>query len=1384
MLLLVLLLFVPLGVQGQAITATVSFDQLTVNDGLSHSDANAVVQDEEGFVWIGTNKGLDRFDGNRIKSYYFEIGHPHSLSGNRISKLYHSPKGDLWAGTQNGGLNLYDRSLDRFIRVNEDQFPAELAATAAQLSRAHITAITEDGNGGLWVGTFNKGLFLISRKPSGAFSMLQRFFPDEDRRLVQIQDAVTLEDGSVLVGTQGGLYRVQDEQVAFVKAPFRNIRAFHRTPGLGCWLIADGSVWFTASTGDALQFSVVSSAIDFPESFSIWYDSIGNLWIGGAYGLKRFEKPDVDDFLKTKRPIAGGRFDAFRVRPEVKGSLNSGRIHDLFEDESKVLWVATSAGGINKLNLLSKPFVTENSSLQPGWGLTDNYVSSILSEPHRNHLYLGTRDGLARINTQTGSTSHFLKNEDGDGDTKIEITSLLRSSNGALWAGTNISGLQKISTTGATEFSLLLPEDAPWKNSVIALAEDDEQNLWVATPYLGLFQLNATGQVTARYRTDEESFPTDHLTSLHFDTVHQELWVGTQDAGLIIMDLGGEQPELKQHLKHEPTDANSLAVNYVWPVAAGSNGEYWVGTLGGGLHQLNRETDGKISVTRLLKYFPDSDVESILIDSSDNLWLGGQGIARFDPVQQEYLRFDVDDGLQSNSFKVASANKDANGRLWFGGINGVTHFDPTQIKVNPIPPVVRITGLRILNETVSIGEALNGRVVLPRNLSSLEKLDIYTGENDFSLEFVSLHFANPAKHQYAYQLEGYTMPGSWVSVPPSRLSASFANLDAGEYTFRVKSTNGEGVWSKNEAGLNIVVHPPWFASNLARLIYGLILLFSIWLARRLFLARQRLKADLLIEQLNREKEREMNDVKLKFFTNVSHELRTPLTLILGPIEDLMANVSSDAAKQKIELLNGQAHKLLDTVNQLMNFQKNSAEQTLFQPLKQDLTTYLEGLLEAYQYQASSKNIELIFRKPDNPTTIYFDAAKMEVLFTNLVANALKYTPARGRIEIGLALHGHTSEDAVREESKLTNHYVELTVADNGVGIQADELDRIFDTYYQAAQAESMLVNGTGIGLSLVKSIVLLHEGTLQVDSAPGRGTAFKIQLPCGTGHLASEFLLAPQSLAPAAAPNEASREVVETNNRTPGPDAGHLLIVEDNEEVLAYVASVFEDSLHITTARDGAEAWPLIEQRTPDLIISDVMMEPMDGLTLCQMVKENPATAHVPVILLTARTATVHQLEGHNRGADVYLTKPFAPRLLRAKALALLANRHKVGRYHQQQSLMTPTAPDLPDEEQALLSDAMEIVEKNIGNPDFSVETLVAEMNMSHSVLYRKLKKSTGLSLQRFINNARMRRAAQLLEDKNIRIAEVAMQVGFDDPHYFSKTFSKHFGVPPSRYGE
>jgi len=1379
------------------------FEHLTVDQGLSHSDAMCVAQDRAGFIWVGTNRGLDRYDGYNLKQYTLPTT-TKGISGNRIRALHVAPGGRLWVGSEGTGVSYYDATADRLVRLSAPAAPAASQALLRQLMDGTIMALTSDGQGRLWVGTQMAGLFVLAFNAQGQLASLRRVpLAAHPTAEYYVSCLAPDEQGNLWVGTfdQGlSVVRAGSPATATLEPTDLTgpVRALHVDRRGDLWAGGNSQVWW-ASAADRRAVRGLAAhpqATQYPQTQSLLLDSFGRLWVGTIYGLYVWEAGAVTGSAPPLRatptqllPVDGEPF-----------ALNSERIHQVFEDRTHVLWLCASAGGLNRVDLLQKPFGQLRRQRTGQESMANNYINAVCKEDDTNTLWLGTRNGALAYDLATHTYQSYLNRTSAGTLRGVDVSAIFRARSGTLWFGTRIHGLVSMTRQGGQKKFVThdyLPNGQRLAaTSIERLTEDRQGNLWLATYGEGLYKLSPTGEFLAHYYKGNGSLPSNILSYVLYDERRDVLWASTVDQGLLKLRITPDTLRVQQQLRYQPGAADGLQVDYVWPLLLDRQGTLWIGTIGGGLHRLDTDASGHDAVRSLRKYLPESDVESLLADETGEIWIGGTGLYRYSPATRQYVRYDVADGLQSNAFKIGAAARGADGTLYFGGINGVSYFQPALIQPNRRAPAVLITGLRIANQPVAVGQPFNGRVLLTQPLTEPQTVVIRPGDNDFAVEFVGLNYANPQKNRYAYQLEGYN--AGWVLPPPGQRLASFANLPPGHYTLRVKASNGEGGWSPRPAVLHFDVRAPWYKTIWAYALYALVALGGVALYRRVEMSQQELRSRLVLKQFQAEKEKELTSLKLGFFTNISHELRTPLTLILGPMEEIVAGLDAKAGlRAKGQLVQRQAQKLLELVNQLLDFRKVETGHMALRASYGDVGAFIaDDIYPTFSLRAQERGVTYSLALPSPPVQLYFDRSKLDIILVNLLANAFKYTRPNGLVQLAATAVGNPAGEAVYAHGRLTDNYLKVTVADNGVGIKYYELERIFDPYYQASHTNTLRMTGTGIGLALARQFAERHGGTLTAGSGEGLGTTFELRLPFGRQHLRPEDVQ-PDEPTPDALPGAAVQALAESEQfeqqvveyemlaLEAGPAPARLprlLVVEDHDEVRQYIEQLFAADYEVLTAEDGLDGWNQALAQLPDLVISDVMMPRSDGLELCRKIKQHPKTAHIPVLLLTARTAETHELEGLGMGADDYVSKPFTASVLLARVAAQLRNRRKLHEFYQRHILLQPTEIVVADADREFLEAAMRVVEQHLSDPDFNVQALVSAMAMSSSVFYRRIKSITGQTVVEFIRDVRLKRAAQLLAQTQMRVSEVAFEVGIENAKYFRQVFQKLYGTTPSDY--
>ncbi|MCG8309262.1 MAG: response regulator [Cytophagales bacterium] len=1317
-----------------------SFNQLSVNEGLTHSDVVAVVQDTSGIIWLGTNNGLNRYDGYTFKVFKHDFEDSLSLPSNRIKNLFCDSRNRIWIATQKSSLSYYEPATGYFYDV-----PLGKGKNYSEW----VKQIMEDEEGNLWYLT-NRGSLNKLEWRDDHYQTVGFFMPLE----FTISEILAF-DSRIWIGTRrSGLWELnpQNGKISRVTGPFRSAYSMNV---LDDTLIVASDQGLYKMAGKKGWEKLFHWEDKFISDIAIDYNR--DIWVGffngGVLRLQAQSGKYADSYLYT-----------------ACNHLITNRINDLLIGAFDILWIGTSGGGVHFADLRSKPFKTINSE---NTAVPDNYITAIYED--EGNLWIGTRNGLAR-SCISGEISYYEKGR--------HISALYKDRSGQFWVGTRFNGLRCLEENGSMQKFNRWQERGLSSNEVIGIDEDSFGRLWIVTFRHGMTLMDARTKKVLAYLNRDNYLPTNNLTYVYPDPVQPDVtWVGTRDAGLLKLSC----PEISQvsveQYQFDRKDPSSISSNYVWPILRTSGHELWVGTIGGGLNKLV-ETDEGV----LFQHFTekdglaDNDVESILVDNDGNLWIGGKGLVQFDPIRNSIVAYDVNDGLQSNSFKIGAAFKNQQGLLYFGGINGLNYFDPQEITANLHTPKVIFDDLKIFNRRVTVGERVNNRILLPKKLNYLPEITLKASENQFTIDLLGLHYSNPGQNKYAYKLEGYSQ--DWTYHEADQRHITFSNLKAGTYRFNTRVSNSDGKWSDIRS-LIITILPPWWAAWWAFIIYAFIIFVLLYIYGFLMRRQSALKHELLLA----EKEKDLNHQKIKFFTNISHEIRTPLTLIHGPLEEIIVDGPGVCGfLEKLNLIRKNVDRLLALTNQLLNFGKMDSGKMTLQAAEGNIVKFAQEIFLVFRHAAKERGIAYTFEVARNPVKLTFDRDKFEIVLTNLISNAFKYTKAGGKVDVLLRPVGKDTKDAVFEKvkskTKLSNNYLEITIRDNGIGMSKGDVGKIFDHFYQVKDLDTLSIHGTGIGLSLVKGIVDLHKGEIKVKSAKGKGSGFTLKIPFGSAHFDASSLLEDFKDSDHRAHYDVPGpgEQIVSSEIQPGMKRC-ILIVEDNKDVLTYLNSHLERTYKVITALNGRQGLEKARRHLPDFIISDVMMPEMDGLEMLSLIKKDPDLSFIPVILLTARTAMVYELEGVGAGAHDYIHKPFNIKVLLAKITSILATRENFKIYYKAHiNLRSNATASLPNAEQKFLDDITNLVIDNLVNDDFSVQMMVRAMGMSQSACYKRIKELTGRSAVQFIRDIRLRRAAKLLNKGELNVSEVAFSVGINDLKYFREKFKEQYGCNPSDY--
>jgi ligand-binding sensor domain-containing protein/signal transduction histidine kinase/DNA-binding response OmpR family regulator len=1334
------------------------FQNLTKKDGLSQASVFSITQDNSGFMWFGTREGLNKFDGYQFKIYK-DNSQDNSIVSNDIRSLYYNKKdGELWIGTL-GGLSKYQSSTDDFINYSNDPDDPN------SISNNVIRKVLKDSKGRLWIGT-SIGLNILDEE-SNTFT---RYYLDNSRALSNEYNDVKAiledKDGVLWFGTSNGLYKLNTDENGsffFKKNEFGKGNYLSNNHIKNILEDVSGNFWIGTFEGGLNYWNKKEGTIksyvnekNNPNSLShnnirsLCFDKDENLWIGTFDGLNYLEK-DATSFKRFTKSSAN--------RP----GLSDKSIRSLYADKRGSLWVGTYYGGINHLDENYNRFRNRKHSLI-GNGLKGNVVSSFTEDKDKN-LWIGTEgDGLNFYDKKNNRLQNFKYSSTIQNSLSGNNVKELLLDGDRLWIGTFQAGLNVYDLKN--KVFKVYKKDVNNSNSLSAnnvynlLREDNL--LWILTYGGGLDILDLATDRFYNYAhiiDDSKSLSSD-LTRVILKTKSGQLWIGT-DNGL---------NKVARNEENFPASFDTFLSNEkIYALTEDSQGHIWIGTFSNGFYQMD-------PTKNVLKHFttseglPGNTVFGIIEVSSDELWIStNNGLSKFDPVEKSFTNYDYSNGLENTEYNFNAYYKDSEGDLLFGGLNGFTYFNPRAIKPNEFIPPVVFTDLRKNNLIVNVGDESG---LLEKSINETELIKFNYNEANFSIDFAALDYFSPGSNQYAFMLEG--IDKEW-KYSVGKTAATYTIQRSGDYTFRLKGGNSEGLWNSEERALKIKVLPPPWKTWWAYLIYSLILA-SIIIGTYRFV---KLRHNLQVEKIINQQQGELHEVKLRFFTNITHEFRTPLTLIIAPLNDVLTkeNLSINISNQ-LKTVERNAQRMLNLVNQILTFRKLATDHSELNIVKGNIVFFLQEIFLLFQNSANRKNINYIFETENEIIDIWFDQDKLEKVFYNLLSNAFKFTPNNENIKIKI-----TEPKGV----------VEIKVSDSGLGIEPEYRDQIFKRFYEKSNEQSSTIKGSGIGLAISKQMVELHQGEIfladKKENPFSRGATFIIRLPKGKKHFNNKDLNEKvrngdqlTDYYPVITENGSTEKVGSTPLSEIVKEAPKILVVEDNYEVREYVKNIFIPHYEVITAKNGREGLEKIRAKLPDLVISDIMMPEKDGISLCKELKSDFEISHIPVVLLTARAASLFKIEGLEIGADDYVTKPFNPEELRLRVRNILNARKKVKAKFKRVMTFDPEEITITSADEVFLEKAVLIVEKQIGNYDFNVNQFAFELAVSRPLLFTKLKALTGQTPNNFIKSIRMKRAAQLLKAQKLNISEVAYRIGFKDVKYFRKCFKDQFKMTPSDF--
>jgi len=1357
------------------------FKNFNSADGLSQHDVNCIIQDKDGFMWFGTNDGLNKYDGYNFKIFRPSKNTSGSISGRIIQKIESDYYGNLWIASLDGGLNYYNLEKEIFFNFSEK---------LSQFGN-YVNDVTISDDGILWVQFKQKTCYAVLKKNVDEMEFHVLLTEDVESPVEKLGNRILIKQKDVFFLSSQVLYslnyKIIEGQITALNftptkstnfipqlsGPNGNVWELHKgkiiykdnsklnlTKNINnlsnrfgvldrnnnLWCVIDEKLSNVSKSGEAL----IVKTIDFEKlEFvglknnsinSVFVDRTGNLWVGSNGG---------GIYKKTNNDY---QFKHFRKK-NYEGSLSSNKIRSLHEDQFGNLWIGTELGGLNFLPKSSLNYNTFESFTfsKNENGLTSNNIFSIsenIIDENHSILWFSTESGgLNKLVINKNDASKDFKFEkfnnpvnDGSNVKTLAIHSIFSEGKNRLWIGYYGSGL------GLAEWDT--PESKPY----FSFINPDDKKI---------------------------QFPGKIIRDIYRDA-SGVLWITTNNGlNKLIENSTDITKSYFKSYRYDSSNDTSIGSDYTLQVFESTNKTLWIGTIGGGLNKLIRNKERSVVGFKRYntqnKQFPNDVINSIQEDDNGFLWVGtNTGLVKFDPKKESFETYSTNE-LQNPEMSEISALKRKNGELVFGGVNGINVFTSKSNKKSNIAPRTLITDFSILYEPVKPLQVINNKVILDQGIAHTDHITLDANINNFSFSFSSLHFNDSRFNKYKYILEGFDE--NWIETSSDFRVAKYTNIKPGDYVFKVYGSNNKGVWSEKPAKVNLTLLPPWYFTLWAKTMYLLSFILIFYLLTRISIIQIKRKRKLELNRLEKEKEKEINKVKLEFFTNISHELRSPLTLILGPAEKLVKQGEKLQKKERVRLyrtMQRNSDYILGLIKQLLDFRKLEQGEIKLKCTHINLVNLIQKVTEQFQTKAEQEKLNLNYNFNKKKIFAWIDATIIEKIIHNLLSNAIKFTPKGGNITIGV-------REFSLQKSIYPKGHIEIQVEDNGIGIASSDAKTIFNRFYQSDN-QNKKNEGFGIGLSFSQNLAKLHGGEIKVKSQLKKGSCFTLLIPLGNSHLSNEQMIENNEIIVSKVEHHDNLDLVNDQQKD---SSGHknkpsLLIIEDNLEIYHYLTSELSQHYLTIGSTDGKQGIDLAFEKLPDIIISDIMMPGTNGIEVSKTLKNNIKTSHIPIILLSARANDESKIEGLKSGADVYLTKPFSLEVLKTQLTSLLNNRKII--HNEFKNLnFEPSKIEISSMDEVFVENIINIIKDNIDNSNFTVQEFSNLSGMSRTTFFNKVKSITGLKPTEFLRNYRLKLAAQFLS-KGYSVKEAMYKTGFNTPSYFSQSFKVLFKMTPTEF--
>ncbi len=1322
-----------------------NFYHYGLEQGLSQESVQCFIKDSDGFLWIGTQDGLNRFDGNAFETFFHDSENKYTISGNNIIHLLENNK-TIWINTKNKGICYYDKDTDVFYTLNN--------------SYKFCTGLAKVDENTIYASFLKEGILKITKKGKDIRIDKLEIPILKNKRLTSISK---IDGSSFYIGTKKGeIYVLNSKNISNVKKiNFKNTNAITYFLNLKTklWIGTESGLYLFDKKSEIINFIRVSTTVKKPSINEIIVQN-NKFCIATDNGL--VIASDFNEKTKKFEAIKNYKGDANNLN-----SITSNRVYSVLFDKNK-LWIGT-----NKLDVLSlDEAVFKNYNTKTKIALNNNHIFSIFKI--KNYLLVGTRNGLNCIDDLENNTVITKENTNNQLAYNV-IRGICKDDKNNLWLattkGVSILNLENFDPKAPVITTIYNdPNDSKSlsHNNIRSVYLDKNNQIWICTyggginRFIGDLEKGIfTFQRFTHQDLDKNSISSDYTFSILQDFETNCYWIATEN-GLNKLTLDNNYNQAKFITYKSSLNKNSLHTNGVLTSFLDSDNELWIGT-DDGLHLFHPKTND-------FTYFGKKEglsntvIYNILEDADKKLWLAtNSGLFQFNKKEKSFVNFSKKDGLKSTEFNLGAKYND-NNILYFGGTKGIDYFNPNKIKDLYKEGNLKFTALKIKGKKIN---PIVDKNILQKNIIKSNHINLKYNQFPTTIYFTDFDFNSIKNNDFLYKL--ISNDEGWNSLGDKK-EINLLNLSAGNYTIQVQGKTKNTIWNKKPLEIKLSVLPPWYYSKLAILFYTLLILGSVYLFYRFQLKRN-------LEQQEVERLREINSLKTKLYTNITHEFRTPITVILGMAESIKERVKQtkiDIASP-IEMIERNSKSLLSLVNQILDLSKLEKGKLNLNLEQSNIIIHLKYLTESFHSYAKEKNIDLIFYNEIDKVIMDFDKNKITQILSNLISNAIKFCNENDKVIVH-----------VKQKVKNNQAYLIIKVKDSGVGISPKNLPFIFDRFYQAENNENNKYDGTGIGLALTKELVKLMDGEIQVESELNKGTKLTILLP-----IKNEAPI--ESKENVEKPKSSTKNIKTITEFNLDIDLPICLIVEDNDDVATYIKMCLSEKYQILYANNGMLGVELALKYIPDIIVSDIMMPEKNGFELCQEIKEDIKTNHIPIILLTAKTAEDDKLSGLKLGADAYLTKPFNKEELLIRMERLIAIRKTLQFRYKNISSLDISKNETPKTEKNVLKqentdindnfiiDIIKLINENIEDENFNAASLSDKLFISESQLYRKLKALTNTSTAIFIRKIRLKKAKELLETTQLNIAEICYKTGFSSPSWFSKVFKKEFGYSPNK---